>query len=94
MTIGIYKLVFKGTNKIYIGSSTNIEMRFNSHLRSYRDGRISKKLAIAFETFGNPSLEIIAECEENELLAKEIFAVKYYKCIENGFNTVRVIRNF
>ena len=32
MTCGIYKLVFNGTAKIYIGQSLNIESRYRDHV--------------------------------------------------------------
>jgi len=39
MTIGIYKLVFEGTDKVYIGQSICIEKRFNNHLCELRKER-------------------------------------------------------
>lgn len=89
MTIGIYKLNFKGTNKAYIGqSTTSIEKRYINHLRVLRKGIGAKKLQEAFNLYGDPKLEILIEAEPLELDELEKEAISVYDTINNGFNTL------
>ena len=87
MTIGIYRLVFKGTNKIYIGQSTNIERRLTQHLSTFKSRTHSKRLMCAYDLYGLPTLEIVLECAESELIDAEIEAIEIFDSITNGFNT-------
>lgn len=88
MTCGIYKLSFKGTDKVYIGQSVNIEYRYSTHLRYLRNGRASKKLTDAYHKYGKPILEILCECATNELDTFENEAIAIFNSVENGFNTL------
>jgi len=87
MTIGIYKLVFNNTNKVYIGQSVNIEKRFSQHLLNMKNSTATDKLTKAVHTYGIPSLEILEECSipELDLLEEEIISI--YDSVNNGFNT-------
>ncbi len=38
MTCGVYKLTFSGSDNFYIGSSLNIERRFQQHLKELKSG--------------------------------------------------------
>lgn len=87
MTVGIYCLVFENTNKVYIGKSTNIEQRFSSHLSSMRAGSSPRKLQSAYNTFKEPTCEILCECREEELLNKEKELIIEFDSVLNGFNT-------
>jgi hypothetical protein len=87
MTIGIYKLNFNGTNKVYIGQSTNIRLRYNIHKTSLKNNKSSKKLQEAYLLFGMPTLEILIECDIEELNSLEKEAIAIYDSINNGFNT-------
>lgn len=62
MTCGIYIMSFKGTDKVYIGKSKSIETRANSHMFLFRKNRAPYKLQQAYNTFGNPDLEILEKC--------------------------------
>ncbi|MEY3501298.1 MAG: catalytic domain [Bacteroidota bacterium] len=68
---GVYKIT-NPDGFFYIGSSKNIEKRFLQHLT---DGNVtsSVKLSKSFNMFGSEShiFEILEECKENELKAKE-----------------------
>lgn len=86
MTIGIYKLVFKDTDKVYIGQSLNIEKRFSTHRYCLSNNAHSKKLMQAYETYGMPSLVILSECSKEELLVQEAECIDIYNSIHNGFN--------
>lgn len=84
--IGIYKLVFMGTSKVYIGQSTRIEIRFMEHLNKMRSGTHFPKLQYAYNTYGTPSLEIIIECEEDKLNLLEKEYIDKYNSFAEGFN--------
>lgn len=87
MTCGIYKLVFEGTDKIYIGYSKNIEKRLSQHIDYLRNNRSSKKLQQAYSTYGSPTIEIIAECPEAELKSLEIEIISIYDTYNTGLNS-------
>lgn len=89
MTIGIYKLSFNDTQKVYIGQSSNIERRFNNHIHDMRHGTSSIKLQKAYKLYGIPSLEILEVCPINELDRLEIQYIEKYFSILEGFNTVK-----
>lgn len=84
MTMGIYKLNFNNTSKVYIGQSVNIERRFKSH--SYIGGK-GKKLQEAFKLYGKPNLEILHICDKDKLNTLEINYIKYFDSFNNGFNS-------
>jgi predicted GIY-YIG superfamily endonuclease len=69
MTSGIYKLKFEGTSKVYIGQSVNIEKRFKEHIRSLKNRTSAKKLLSGFDTFGHPSIVILEECKDKDLMS-------------------------
>lgn len=89
MTIGIYRLNFNGTNKCYIGQSEHsIESRFTAHIRAMKSNFAAKKLQTAYDTYGEPTLEILIEALPEELDDLEIEAIQVYDSINNGFNTL------
>ena len=87
MTIGIYKLVFQGTDRVYIGQSVNIEKRFRQHINSFTNKTATDKLLAAATTFGMPSLEIMDECTVAELDHLEDEFISIYDSVNLGFNT-------
>ena len=87
MTIGIYKLEFAGTSKVYIGQSVNIETRFKQHLNLMRKQESSVKLNEAYKTYGNPTLEVLSECTEEELDSFEKETIEIFNSVVSGFNT-------
>lgn len=89
MTIGIYLLRFKNTDKVYIGQSLNIEGRYKGHLYKFNKGIASNKLQQAFNTFGVPEIEILCECSEQELDKTEDEAIEIFDAVNNGFNTLK-----
>lgn len=88
MTTGIYILRFHNTDNVYIGQSINIEDRLKSHILSARAGRSSRKLNEAYATYGEPSVEILIECTEDELDFNENLAIEIFNSVDNGFNTL------
>jgi group I intron endonuclease len=87
MTCGIYILKFKGTTKVYVGLSVDIEARFRNHLHSLRTGKSPVKLQEAFQSFGLPEIEVICECSSSDLDRYEKEAIEIFDSINNGFNS-------
>ena len=87
MTIGIYRLVFPNTNKVYIGQSTDIEKRFRAHISTFTTNTATYKLQEAYRLYGKPSLEILIECSLAELNNAETEAVQIFNSYKGGFNS-------
>lgn len=84
--IGIYKITNKINQKCYIGKSINIEQRFKKHKTdafwvSEKNFKYDYPLYQAFRKYGieNFLFEILEECKEEELDAKEQF---YYNLFQ------------
>lgn len=90
MTVGIYKIESINNNKPYIGSSNNIERRWNEHIRQLNKGEHhSIKLQRAWNKYGEDNFvfTIIEECEINELLNREHYYIyEVYNSIDLGYN--------
>ena len=97
--IGIYKIENLINGKVYIGQSTDIKSRWESHKRvifeNNKRSEIKKRypLYLAFEKYGieNFSFEILEECSLEELDTKEQFYIKKYNSYidfpnSNGYN--------
>lgn len=89
MTIGIYCLKFNGTDKVYIGQSTNIEKRFTKHKYNFKKGTAANKLQEAYNLYGAPFIETILEISTLELDCAEKEAIEIYDSINKGFNTYK-----
>lgn len=92
MTIGIYKLNFDNTYKVYIGQSKDIEYRFKKHILILKNNKASKKLQEAYNKYGYPKLEIIKICDILDLDTYEDKYIKIYNSVDAGFNTHYVAR--
>jgi hypothetical protein len=88
MTIGIYRLLFNGTTKCYVGQSINIEHRFRTHISSLLANTANIKMLEAYNSFGTPILDILCECTQNELTGMELEAISIFDCVNNGFNII------
>lgn len=83
--IGIYKITNSTNGRFYIGKSVDIERRFMEHKTPKATG--NKKLhsdinALSIENF---DFEILEECKEEELNARELH---YIKTLNPFYNTV------
>lgn len=85
--IGIYKLVFEGTNQVYVGQSICIDKRYTNHICELRNNISSEKLQKAFIQFGKPKLEILELCSLEELDIRERYYIARYNSVKEGFNT-------
>jgi hypothetical protein len=89
MTIGIYKLVFPNTKKVYIGQSIDIERRYKQHIYNMSNYKSSILLNEAFNNYGIPSIEILEVVYDiQELTNKERQYIHQYDTYTNGFNSV------
>lgn len=88
MTCGVYKLEFKGTDKVYIGKSINIEQRFVLHRSKFNRGIHTVKLQNAFNTFGMPVLHILVECTRELLGEAENTAITNNNAMTCGLNSM------
>ena len=88
MTIGIYALVFKGTDKVYIGRSDNIERRYRDHINHLSSGISPPKVQNAYNSYGTPELFILQECCIDQLNQLELEWIKEYNSVEQGWNSI------
>lgn len=86
MTCGIYRLYFKGTDRVYIGQSVNIEKRYRQHTLSMEKGISNYKLQEAYIMYGHPSIEILDECSIEDLDTVEDECISIWNSVNYGFN--------
>lgn len=92
MSIGIYSLYWKIPDLIYIGQSSNIEVRFYEHKRLFKNGEASsKKLKGAYKKYGEPEYSVLLECLVEELDVNEESLIKEFDSVSNGLNTISSI---
>jgi group I intron endonuclease len=87
MTCGIYKISFEGTDKVYIGQSTDCIRRLSEHKKLSKAGKWPEKLQNAYNIFGDFKFEILLECNPEELIELEKLAISLYDSCTNGFNS-------
>lgn len=88
MTIGIYKLIFKNTDKVYIGQSVNIAKRYKHHLYLLSKGLGAIKLQNAYNKYGTPSIEVVEETTQDKLSDLENYYINKYNSYSNGYNSL------
>lgn len=84
--IGIYKII-SPTNRIYIGQSINIEVRFNGYKKYNTNAQ--PRLYASLKKYGieNHKFEIITECEIEQLNELERYYQDLYSVLDkNGLN--------
>ena len=92
---GIYMVVNTINNKKYIGQSTNIKKRFQSHhLVDYKNENncnYNTKFYQALRKYGIDNFEVIVLklCEEKELDALEIKYIKEFNTFQDGYNSTQ-----
>lgn len=85
MTIGIYKLVWEDSDKVYIGQSVNIERRYTCHKSELNRGVHSTYVQNMYNKYGIPSIEIVEECKIEELDKKESHWIAVTKNVNTGY---------
>lgn len=94
--IGIYLIKNILNNKVYIGSSVNVERRFQEHLRALRRNKhFNRKFQFSFNKNGESNFEfkILKELNEISNLEEiETLYIRLYKSFDysNGYNTLIV----
>ena len=83
--IGIYKIT-SPSNKIYIGQTTNYSKRHNAYKN--HKCKLQPKLFASIEKYGfiNHTIEIIKECQVEDLNYYERYYQEYYESVLNGLN--------
>lgn len=91
MTIGVYSIVCKATDSIYIGSSNNIELRWKAHKNHLSKGiHVNRYLQRAYDKYGlsDFNFTIIEECSEDRLIEREQYYIDFQISIKRTlFNT-------
>lgn len=88
MACGIYKITNNINNKVYIGKSVNISKRWSQHKNATDTSPLHK----AIQKYGieNFQLEILEECQPEELNEKEIYWIqKYNTFLGEGYNATQ-----
>ena len=91
MTCGIYKITNIITNKIYIGSASNIETRGRVHI-SYltRNVHFNEHMQSSWNIYGadNFKFEIVEICEKEHIINREQFWIDWTSCTDKhiGYN--------
>jgi len=81
LEIGVYKILNKINNKVYIGSSYNVNKRFKDHIRNLRsNNHINKHLQSSYNKYGEKSFEFIIIVKVSKSIlrkAEQIYINKY-----------------
>lgn len=88
MTCGIYRIRFSGTDKVYIGQSRHVEVRWKEHLNSLLSNSHTQKLQQAYREFGKPIFDLLLECPSEDLDDSENTAIEIYKAFTEGLNSL------
>ena len=86
---GIYKITNNVNEKVYIGQSINIKLRWKDHINALnRDDSSCTLLQRAWNKYGqeNFSFEILELCSEDMLDDMEIKYIELYDSHNNGYN--------
>jgi group I intron endonuclease len=89
MRCGIYKIINTATNKIYVGSSKNIEVRIRSHFSNLKNKKHhSVKLQRAYDKYGLSSFshQILELCEIEDLFVREQHWIDSLDSYHSGYN--------
>lgn len=89
---GIYQIRNIKSGKIYIGSSSNIEKRWERHQSLLRNKKHhSYKLQLDYDREGLEAFEfkILAYCELSEMMTLENKAIHSFRAVEEGYNILR-----
>ena len=83
--IGIYKIT-SPSGKIYIGQTTNYSKRHNAY--KTHKCKLQPKLFASIEKYGfiNHTIEIVKECQVEDLNYYERYYQEYYESVLNGLN--------
>lgn len=84
----IYKIWNEENDKVYIGqTSVGIKARWSQHLKNYLTNNNVLYRAMRKYGAGIFHIELIEECENDELNKREIYWISYYDSYKNGYNS-------
>ena len=92
MKSGIYAIINKQNNKMYIGQSQNIFQRWKEHKRNYKKFENDTPLyhAMQYEGIKNFEFKVLEYCYIHQLNNKEQYYIeKYNSQIPNGYNITK-----
>ena len=95
MSSGIYIIKNKIDNKIYVGSSLNVDYRKQKHFWMLKKNvHDNQHLQNSFNLYGESNFEftIVEECENENLIHRENFYIDYYQSnlSQYGYNLAKV----
>lgn len=95
--VGIYCIRNTKNNKVYIGSSNNLQRRLRDHRTELNKGRhINDHLQKSWERYGEDCFEfsILECCQEAKLLQREDYYIQKYDSLnsEKGYNLLSADR--
>jgi len=85
---GIYLIKCTANNKVYVGSSANIYVRWQSHRCSLKANQnYSSLLQRAYNRYGKDALEysVIELCDVSKLLEREQYWMQFYRCTDRRY---------
>ena len=88
---GIYKIVCNTSQKVYIGSSVNMNRRLQNHRAALRNNRhINKHLQAAWNEYGEEpfTVFVLESCDIDALKYREAYWISKYEACDNskGYN--------
>jgi group I intron endonuclease len=88
-TCGIYLIENIVKHRLYVGSSVNVRLRWNTHISSLRRGtHTNTKLQHAFNKYGEPAfvLRVIETCLREQLATREQYWIDHLDSVKTGYN--------
>jgi group I intron endonuclease len=75
LLVGVYKITCLGNNKIYVGSSSNIKMRWYRHISNLKYNKSNPNLQNSYNKYGKDLMkfEILEECGIDDLIKRETY---------------------
>lgn len=89
MKSGVYKIQFRETEQVYVGSGVNIENRWRSHRSGLRNNtHYNYKLQDKWNEYGESEFNFIVleECAPNDLFLREQYWIDLLDAVKRGFN--------
>lgn len=90
--IGIYKIENTKTGEVYIGQSTNIEVRWANHRRNaMMKGKAGKYALYRSMRYYGPKMfefSVLETCKQDELDARENYWITYYAALGHCYNMI------
>jgi group I intron endonuclease len=96
--IGIYKITCLYTNKVYVGSSCNIHIRWKQHQQDLiAKKHINRYLQYSYDNYGDFTyeiLEVLTDITRQELLVREQYYIDLHRSMHRkyGYNIVPAVK--